>query len=131
MSYEQIRSFRAAADVSAGFQLAGRITGEHEVGLITNGNAQVPMGIIVNKQDVTGAGVDLQMTGVARARMGGTVTAGQPLSINNTGELISAPFEAAIGTADLYIFAWALEGGANDEVIDVWLTGAPIPGSTE
>lgn len=131
MTYEVVRAFRAEADVSLGFQLAGRITDEHEVGLITNANAQVPMGIIVNKQATTGAGVDLQMTGVARARLGGSVTASNPLSINDSGELISAPFESPIGTADLYIFAWALEDGANDEVIDIWLTGAPVPGSLE
>ena len=126
-----IVSFRAAADISAAHQRAVRITDEFQVNVITDGNAQVPMGILQNKPDTIAFGADVQMGGVSRAELGGTVTFAEPLSIDNSGRLILAAWESPIGTADLFIFAWALESGVVSEVIDVWLTGAPVPGSLE
>lgn len=132
MSYEQIINFRAGADISAAHQRAVLIDDERQVNVITNANApQIPMGILQNAPDTAGHGADVMMLGVSRAKLGGTVTANAALSISNNGSLIAAPWEAAIGTADLFIFAYALEGGAINEVIDVWVTGAPVPGSTE
>ena len=126
-----IVSFRAAADISAAHQRAVRITGAFQVNVITNANAEVPMGILQNDPDTIAFGADVQMGGVSRAELGGTVTAGDPLSIDNSGRLILAAWETSVATGDLFIFAWALEDGVLSEVIDVWLTGAPVPGSTE
>lgn len=129
---EVIVGFRAGADLTAAHQRAILIDDEFQVNVITNANApQIPMGILQNAPDTAGHGADVLMSGVSRAELGGTVTANAALSIDNSGRLIAAPFEAAIGTADLFIFAFALEGGAVSEVIDVWVTGAPVPGSTE
>ena len=131
MTVEADVNFRAGGDISAAHQRAVLIDGERQVNVITNANAQVPMGILQNDPNASGQGATLRMLGVSRAELGGTVTANQPLSIDNSGRLISAPWESPIGTADLYVFAWALEGGAISEVIDVWVTGAPVPGSLE
>lgn len=129
---EVVVSFRAGADISAAHQRAVLIDDDFQVNIITNANApQIPAGILQNDPNAAGQGASVLMSGVSRAELGGTVTAGAALSMNNDGQLIAAPFEAAIGTADLLIFAFALEGGAVNNVIDVWVTGAPVPGSTE
>ena len=123
--------FRAGGHISEAHQRAVRISGEFKANVITNGNGQVPMGILQNDPDATGQGATVRMSGVSRAELGGSVSAAGPLSIDNSGRLIAAAWESPIGTADLYVFAWALEDGAISEVIDVWITGAPVPGSLE
>lgn len=129
---EVVVSFRAGANISAAHQRVVKIDDDFQVNVTTNANApEIPIGILQNDPNAAGQGASVLISGVSRAELGGTVTAGAALSMNNDGQLIAAPFEAAIGTADLLIFAFALEGGAVNNVIDVWVTGAPVPGSTE
>ena len=125
-------TFHATADLSARQFYAVKGSGEYGVAAITNGNAEVPIGILQNDPDADGQPAVVCVFGRARARVGGAVSAFNKLSVNNTGELIAAPYEAAIGTADLYVVATALEDGADNEIIDVFVNGfAAVPGSAE
>lgn len=127
-----VRTFHAAADISSSQFHAVMGSGEFGIAPITNGNAQVPIGILENDPDADGQPASVCVFGVTRARCGGSVSAWNRLSVNNTGELIAAPYEAAIGTADLYVIATALEDGADNEIIEVFVHGiVGVPGSTE
>ena len=103
-----------------------------EVSAITNGNGQKPFGIQQNDPANAGEPVEVALPGtVAKAELGGTVNEGDELGSNAaSGELIAAPVEAAMGTADLYINALALEAGADGDIIKV-LVLTPVKGSTE
>lgn len=125
---ETIRSFMSDTDLSALQFHAVVVSGEYTVSKVTNGNAQIPLGILAN-DPTEGQMASVVLNGITRARVGGSVSAGNHLSMNNTGELIAAPQEYSTGS-DLYVFARALEDGANDEIIDVELF-APILNSTE
>ena len=122
----------ASGNLSASQLRAVKLSGSNpfEVSAITNGNAEVPIGILQDEPTVAGQGCDVAIVGVCKAQFGGTVSIGNALSINNTGQLIAAPFESPIGTADLYVIAIALEAGASGTKGMVRLL-SPVPGSLE
>lgn len=125
-----VYSFEAGSDLSAKQYHAVLLDEDFRVDAITNGNAQVPIGILQN-DPISGEAAEVALMGeVCFAEAGGSITYGNALSVNNDGELIAAPFEAAIGTADLYIIAFALEDASDGDHFKVLVT-SPVPGSTE
>jgi hypothetical protein len=125
-------TLHAAADSSAHQYHVVKGAGENGFALITNANAEIPIGILQDDPDGDGKPGAVCVFGKCKAELGGTVTAYQKLSFNNDGELIAAPYEAAIGTADLYVVATALESGGDGDIIGVLCHGfASVPGSTE
>ena len=102
-----------------------------EVSAITNGNTEKPIGILQNDPDAAGKAAEVAIGGsVCKAELGGTVDEGDFLSMTNAGELIAAPYETSPATADLYIFAQALEAGVDGDIVYV-LVGFPVLASTE
>lgn len=103
------------ADATLTQYRACRITGEHQVGVISNANAQRPIGIVQN-DPLVNEGADIAALGKCRAEYGGTVTAGDKLACNDSGQLITDA-EVLDGSAvDLHHIAIALEDGASGEV---------------
>lgn len=103
------------ADATLTQYRACRITGEHKVGVISDANAQRPLGIAQN-DPLVNEGVDIACLGKCRAEYGGSVTAGDKLACNNSGQLITDA-EVLDGSAvDLHHIALALEDGASGEV---------------
>lgn len=131
MTINYIPGLSAGSDLSAKQYHAVQLDEDFRVDAITNANApQIPVGILQN-DPVSGEAAEVAGPGsVAVAELGGTVTYGQHLVCNDDGELIAGPFEAAIGTADLYVVAQALQDGVDGEKIKV-LVLSPVPGSTE
>ena len=81
---------------------------------MTNANAERPIGILQN-DPADGEHADIAYEGVCKAEYGGTITEGDTLACNNTGELIQDD-EVADGSAmDLHHIATALEGGADGD----------------
>lgn len=101
-----------------------------EVALITDASVQVPVGILQDDPDAAGKGCDVAIVGVCKAEFGGNVSINNHLSVSNNGQLIAAPFESPIGTANLYVIAQALEAGAVNTRGMVKLL-SPVPGSLE
>lgn len=121
-SFRSIPGMTADADLSADQYRAVRMTGAFQVGLITNANAQRPIGILQDDPDASGKPALVAYDGVCRARVGtGGVTAGDGLSIENDGDLITDA-EVTDGSAvDLHHIADALETGAVGDVVFVLL----------
>lgn len=104
------------------------ITGEHELTVISDANAQRPLGIVQN-DPVTGEAVEVGIYGhTVRAEYGGNVTAGDKLGCDNSGRLVT-DVEVLDGTAvDLHHVAIALEDGAISEIHDVLALAPQIVG---
>ena len=125
--------FVASGDLSANQFRAVQLSeaASFEVSAITNANAEKPFGIQQDDPNAAGQGVEVALVGeICKAEYGGTVDEGDYLSCNNSGQLIAAPFETSPATADLYIFALALEAGAVNEIHYV-LVLSPVLASTE
>jgi len=102
-----------------------------EVSAITDANAEKPFGIQQDDPDAAGQGVEVCVAGeICKAEYGDTIDEGEYLSCDNSGRLIPAPYETSPATADLYIFAMALEAGAVSEFHYV-LVLTPVKASTE
>ncbi len=128
-------SLHSTADLSSKQYHAVIYSGEYGIAAVSDANgagaAKIPVGILQNDPASDGEAAEVCIMGRCRARVGGSVSAGNVLGMNDTGELIAAPYEAAIGTADLHCFAIALEDGADNEIIDVIVFAPGVPGSTE
>ena len=125
-----VHSFEAAVDLSSHQWHFVRLSEDFTVSTITNGNAQVPFGVLLN-DPIAGEAAEVALPGeICFAEAGGSISFNNHCSVNNDGELIAAPFEAAIGTADLYVCALALEDASDGEKFKI-LVLSPVPGSTE
>ena len=125
--------FVASEDLSANQFRAVKMSAaaSFEVSAITNANAEKPFGIQQNNPDTIGEAVEVALPGeICKAEYGDTVDEGEYLSCDNDGKLIPAPYETSPATADLYIFAMALEAGAVSEIHYVLLL-TPVLASTE
>lgn len=122
----------ANGDMSALQFRAVRMTGiDFQIAEITNGNSQVPIGILQDAPKAAGMPAEVCGPGEqCKAELGGSVNAGNFLAPDNDGKLINAPQEAAPGTADLYVIAMALQDGADSEIIQVMVV-SPYEVSTE
>lgn len=82
---------------------------------VTNANGERPIGILQDDPAATGDPCLVAYDGVCEAEYGGSVTAGDTLAVNNSGQLISDA-EVTDGSAvDLHHIATALEAGASGE----------------
>lgn len=132
-SYLSLPGAVASGNIATSQHRAVKLSGSNpfEVSAITNANApELPVGILQDAPNVAGKGADVAIAGVCKAEFGDTVTIGQTLGMDNSGRLISAPFETSPATADLYVFAVALEAGAVGTKGMVRLIG-PVLASTE
>lgn len=121
MNYLSLPGVVANADLSAKqYHAVQMSTTDWKVAAISNANApQVPIGILQNDPDADGKPADVAILGVCKAECGDTVTAGDNLSINNDGEVIT---DAETTTSsDLYHIGVALEDGVDGEVISIAL----------
>ena len=111
-----IAGLEANANISANQFEAVQMTGttnKFRVSAITV-NTQKPIGILQNNPNAAGQGAEVAGPGeVAKARYGGTVNAGESLSVDADGELVTV-VEGTDTTR--YIIAQALENGADQEV---------------
>ena len=83
--------------------------------LITNANAQRPIGILQNDPG-SGEPAEVVVLGMAKAIYGGSITRGDKLACGNDGSLISDA-EVADGSAvDLHHIAIALESGSSGDI---------------
>ena len=111
----------ANADLSAKqYHVVQVSTTDWKVAAITNANApQSPLGILQNDPDADGKPADVAILGICKAECGDTVTAGDVISFNNDGEIIT---DAETTTSsDLYHLGIALEDGVDGEIITVAL----------
>ena len=124
-------SFEAGADLSSHQYHAVQLDEDFRVDVITDANApQLPIGILQN-DPVSGEAAEVALPGeICFAEAGTTITFGQELGMNNDGELIPAAQETGPATADLYVFAIALEDAADGEHFKV-LVISPLLASTE
>lgn len=127
------RGMKASGDLSASQFMAVRLTGDEsfDIGAITNGNAQIPIGILQNAPNADGKPAEVAGPGEqCKAELGGTVDEGNFLAPTNDGSLINAPWETSPATADLYLIAMALEAGVDGDIIQV-VVQTPCKVSTE
>lgn len=122
----------AAASLSSSQYRAVRLTAAWTVGAFTNANApQEPLGVLQNDPDAAGEPCSVIGYGATKGEAGASYSVGDRLGLDNVGRFITAAFEAAIGAADLYVCAVALEAaGAQGDYMRIWFT-SPVPGSTE
>jgi len=92
------------------------ITEDFTVGVLTDANAQRPIGILQNDPDAAGEAADVAYDGICKARAGGAITYGQTLIFDNSGDLI-ADAEVVDGSAvDIHHVADALQDLATGQV---------------
>lgn len=121
MNYLSIPGAQAAEDLSSYQYKAVQVTTtDWRVGPITNANApQVPIGILQNDPDTAGHPADVAIVGVCKAECATTVTAGDNLAVNNSGEV--TPDDETTTSSDLYHIGVALEDGVDGQVIQIVL----------
>lgn len=121
-NYRAIPGAIAAADLSASKYMAVRFSGTgRQVTTIGTATSERPIGILQDDPDVALEPADVAYDGVCKAELGGTVTVGNTLAVEDGGELI-ADVEVADGSAvDLHHIATALESGVDGDIIDVLL----------
>jgi hypothetical protein len=126
-----IPGLKASADLSAAQFRCVQISAAFTVAPITNGNAQIPIGVLQNDPDAANEAAEVIALGASMVEAGASFSAGDSLVSDNSGRLITGAFEAAIGTADLYVVGRALEAaGAAGDHMRAWL-GVYVPGSAE
>lgn len=67
----------------------------------------------------------VQIAGVARVKLGGTVTAGDPITSDASGQGVTA---APVAGVNAYVVGFALESGVSGDLIDVTVTPGRIQG---
>ena len=111
------------ADLSARQFEAVKMSGTDNEVSIVSGTTDKPIGILQNKPDAAGEAAEVVIFGMSKARYGGTVNAGDLLSVDGDGELV-----AVVAGTDTtrYVIAQALEDGADQEVHQVLVCAAPF-----
>ena len=123
----------ASGDISSSQFRAVRLSeaASFEISAISNANGQKPFGILQNDPDAAGKAAEVAVEGeIVKAELGGSVDEGDYLSCGDTGLLEAHPYETSPNTADLYIFALALEAGSSGNLVYV-LVLTPVKASTE
>ena len=118
MSYLALTGVIASGTVTQyrAVQLSG--SANRTVIAMTNANAERPVGILQNDPATTEA-ADVAIIGVCKGEYGGTVTRGDKLASNNSGQLISDA-EVTDGSAvDLHHIGVALESGSSGDIRQV------------
>jgi hypothetical protein len=65
-----------------------KITGPNRCGLATDPTTELADGVLQNKPQYPGEAATMGFSGISMVELGGTVTAGDPLTYNNTGRPI-------------------------------------------
>lgn len=118
---EQTRlSLRAAADLS-GFQYcAVRVSGSFGANLASNATALTAIGILQN-DPTSGHGAVVCVFGESKARAGGTITAGAPVTHDGSGCVIAQ-------VSGSCVLGYAMESAVVLDIIDI-LVGGPSVGA--
>lgn len=112
----------AGASAAAGFQYRFvRLTGDHTVGLYTNTNGEIPVGVLQNKPQVVDMAATVAIAGISLVEAGGAVTAGAVVGPDDTGRAVVGGTGSPAGVAII--------GGAEGELIPV-LIRSTTTGST-
>ena len=120
VGYQSIPGAQAGADLSSNQYKALRFDStERQFVVISNANAQKPIGVQQDNPDASGQAIDIASSGMAKWECGGTVSYGDSLACNNAGEAISDAEVAS--SADLHHLGYALEAGVDGDIIDVML----------
>lgn len=81
-------------------------------------NTQPLIGVFDKMGGVAGAMVDVHRSGLCSVELGGTVTAGQPLTADAQGRAIAATAAAA---TQVRIIGFADQPGVVGDIIDAWI----------
>lgn len=103
-------TLEAGADLSAAQFKFVTVDADGQLSVSTDGAASV--GVLLNDPSAAGRAAEVCIGGVTRVEAGGTVTAGDAVASNATGEAITA-------ATDDIILGTALTGGADGEVITI------------
>ena len=91
-------------------------TTDHQVTVVTNANAQRPIGILQNDPDAAGEAAEVAYDGVCKVVYADTITAGDTLASNNDGAAIEDAEVTNGGAVDLHHLATALEAGLTGDI---------------
>jgi len=120
--YLEIPGMVAGEDMSGKQYRGVVISADFTVVGVSNANTSKPIGILQN-DPTSGEPAVIAMCGVCRAEAGGTITVGDSLAYNNSGDVISDA-EVTDGTAtDLHIIGMAIQAGVDTEIITIVLYG--------
>jgi hypothetical protein len=122
VGYLSYNGVSAAADLSASqYRAVKWDSTERRIAAITNANAERPIGILQDDPDAANKPADVAAFGMCRAQLGGTVTFGDKLACNNSGQLVTDAEVTGGGAVDLHHIAEALEAGVSGDTVDVFL----------
>lgn len=91
-------------------------TTDHQVTVVTDANASRPIGILQNDPAAAGDPAEVAYDGVCKVTYGDTITAGDTLASNDSGQAIPDVEVANGGAVDLHHLATALEAGSSGDV---------------
>jgi hypothetical protein len=117
--YTGVPGLPGSADPNAGKQYCFvKLTGAKTVGLCTAATNELPIGVLQNKPQATGAAATVGIHGVTKAICGAAVNAGDALKLDSSGRVITA----TLGTdAALYVGVCITSTTAINQVATVLL----------
>lgn len=95
-----------------------KVTGAHQCGLAIAAANEIPVGVLQNKPQATGAAATVAIRGVSLVQAGGDISAGNAVKVKTTtGEAVAAtlPGDAAL------VVGVALGGAADGQLVPVLL----------
>lgn len=94
-----------------------KVSGAHQVALATGAANEIPVGVMQNKPQVTGAAATVAIRGVSLVEAGGTVTAGQAIKVDGSGRGVAATLPADVAL----VVGVAVGGAAVGQLLPVLL----------
>lgn len=82
------------------------------------------LGILQNAPDAVNKPAEVAILGTCKAKLGGTVTRGNRLTFDSSGDLVAATEITDGGAADQNVIALALQSGVSGDIIKVTLIPA-------
>jgi hypothetical protein len=117
--YTGVPGLPGSADPNKGNQYKFvEITGAHQCGLADN-TSTLPIGVLQNKPQVTGAAATVAIRGISLCEAGDTITAGQAIVVDDTKPGTAVPSGTA--GAGTIVVGVAVGGGAVGELVPVLL----------
>lgn len=129
MQVMDIPGLIAGADLSAEQYAAVKIGAAFSVSAFAAATDDF-LGVLQNKPAAAGEPANVVVLGTTKARLGGTVTAGDRLKVQADGEFVTATEITDGSAADEQVVGIALESGADQEVIKICLTGNALNHAT-
>lgn len=115
-TYTGVPGLPGSADPNGGKQYKFvKVTGARQAGLAVGASKEVVIGVLQNKPQVTGQAATVAIRGVSRVVAGGTVTAGDTVTVANDGEAVTT-------TDNELVVGVAVTSGADQEIISVLLS---------